>query len=109
VATFSAGPPGLLAAACLTKTLLETTDKKCFFCTWDPIECFESFGRWEKSDTYSALRAAEATTAVAQLACPPAMSSVEHLKRLGESALREPGCKSVTAAGFSSQSHFFKM
>jgi hypothetical protein len=36
MATFSVGLPGLLAAACLTKTLLETTDRKRFFCTWGP-------------------------------------------------------------------------
>ena len=74
------------------------------------VECFESFARWEKSDTYSALRAAEATTAIAQLACPPAMSSVEHLKRPGESALWEPGWKSATAAEYFPRSrNFFKM
>jgi hypothetical protein len=36
MAAFSVGLPGLSAAACLTKTFLEATDKKRFFCTWDP-------------------------------------------------------------------------
>jgi hypothetical protein len=36
MATFSAGLQGLSAAACLTKTLREATDKKRLFCTWDP-------------------------------------------------------------------------
>jgi len=52
-----------------------------------PGECFESFARWEKSDTYSALRAAEATTARVQFAGPLVMFSVEYVKCPGESAL----------------------
>ena len=92
MATFSAGLPGLVAAVCLTKSLLEATDRQRFFCAWGPSNALNPL-LGGKNLILIQRCAAEATTAIAQLACPPAMSSVEHVKRPGESALWEPGWK----------------